>query len=156
MAYLPHVGTVTSQPKQYDIHSNFGMFPGERLLYHSELKTGCCQLDDWYFTSVTDLRYIARKEFCICCGCCAERPYDDICIYLSDVAELQEVREGTGCCQGCRLDCCSCCCFCMTSKHLQLRGSFGSHVIHIPDTDRSDFEVLMAEAIGRHKLPYRQ
>jgi hypothetical protein len=156
MAYPPKVGFITGQPQQYDIHSNFGMFPGERLLFHCEMKTGCCKLGDTYYTSVTDTRYVARREECICCGCCCKKPHTDHCIYLHDIAQLQEVRDNVCCIYGC--GCCSCLCCCcqnLTSKRLQLRGAFGSQLIYINGTDKPDFEGMITEAIAQHKLPNR-
>ncbi len=85
MAYPPQVSFVTSQPKQYDIRSNFTMFSGERLLYHGDMKTGCCELGDIYYTSVTDTRYIERNEQYICWDCFDERPHIETCIYLRDI-----------------------------------------------------------------------
>ncbi|CAF2935421.1 unnamed protein product [Rotaria sp. Silwood2] len=155
MTYPPNAPIVTSQPQQYDIQSNFGMFPGERLLYHCELKTGCCQLGDVYYTSLTDTRYVSRIEFCICCGCCCKKPYTDTSIYLRDVAELREVTDNRCYCKFCTNGCWTCCCCCMITKRLQLRGSFGSHIIRIHGKDTSDFESMITEAIAKHKPPNR-
>ncbi|CAF1129388.1 unnamed protein product [Rotaria sordida] len=157
MAYPPALSPfVTSQPRQYDIQSNFGMFPGERLFYHCELKTGCCQLGDVYHTSLTDTRYVSRIEFCIFCGCCCKRPYNDTSIYLRDVSELRQVTNNPCYRQFCTHECCTCCCCCcVITKRLQLRGSFGSHVVHIHRKDESDFESMITEAIAQHKLPNR-
>jgi hypothetical protein len=155
MNYPPNnVVFVNAQPKQYDIQSHFGMFPGERLLYHTEMKTGCCQGGNNYYTSVTDTRYVVRNEEFVCCGCCCQRPYLDTCIYLNDITELREVRGDNGCCIRCCQNCwpCLCCCRLMISKRLQFRGTFGSHTIHIYGKDRPDFELMITEAIARHKL----
>jgi hypothetical protein len=165
--YPPHTAFISAQPKQYDIHSNFGMFPGEHLLYHSEMQTGCCDIGDTYFTSVTDTRYVARAEICVCCGCCCKRPQDDTCIYLEDVAQLREVKKCPNCvaclcciCMSCNRkdvedddDCVACrfCCLCLMSKKLQLRGSFGSHTVQIRSEDRADFELMMTEAVAQRK-----
>lgn len=145
---------VRAQPKQYDIQSNFGMFPGERLIYHGEMKTGCCKLGDQYYTSVTDVRYVARREICICCGCCCKRPYIDQCIYLNDIAQLHETQDTLRCCPWCctHCDCLTCCCPCSLAKYLELRGAFGRHTIHIYGKDVPDFEFMITEAIAQHKL----
>jgi hypothetical protein len=137
MTYPPPLAFVTAQPKQYDIHSNFGMFPGERLIYHGEMQTGCCKLGDKYYTSVTDVRYIARREVCVCCGCCCKRPYIDQCIFLNDIAQVYETRDAIcWCFRGCDVCCdCVCCCPCFLPKHLQLHGTFGNHMIHIYGKD---------------------
>lgn len=159
MSYPPSsLAFVTTQPKQYEIRSNFGMFPGERLLFHTEMKTGCCQIGDRYYTSVTDTRYVARREECICCGCCCKQPYNDTCIYLRDIAELREERKDTDCCYWyCKYCCvccsCLCCCQLMIPKRLQFYGSFGHHTIHIYGKDTPDFELMISEAIAQHKLP---
>ena len=149
---------VTAQPKQYEIHSNFGMFPGERLLYHGDMQTGCCRLGDRYYTSVTDTRYIARKDEFICCNCCCKRPYQDTCIYLRDIAELREERKATGgCLDFCSKCCCGCLCGCkcIIPKQLRMYGTFGQHTIHIYGKERPDFELMISEAIGQHKLVNR-
>jgi len=134
MTHPPNVAFITAQPQQYNIHSNFGMFPGERLLYHTKMKTGCCKRGDHYITSVTDTRYVVRKEPSVCC--CCKRSYMDTCIYLKDIAQLDEIQHG----------------ICCATKRLQLYGSFGSHIIHIDDKEISDFELLITEAIAQHKL----
>lgn len=159
MTYPPPTAQafVTTQPKQYDIHSNFGMFPGERLLYHGDMQTGCCQLGDRYYTSVTDIRYVARREEFICCTCCCTSPYQDTCIYLRDIAELREERNDKGCCNCLTKYCCGCCtCLCccqlMIPKQLRFYGAFGHHTIHIYGKDQPDFELMISEAIGQHKL----
>jgi hypothetical protein len=161
-----NMGIVITQPKQYDIRSNFGMYPGERLLFHCKLETGCCKLGDTYYTSVTDTRYVSRVEQFICCGCCCKRPSSDKCIYLRDIAELDEVRDGFYCWDWC-CDCwcnwcckhllnncfCLCCCCPLLPKRLQLRGAFGTHTIRIHGNDVPDFEFMLTEAIAQHKLP---
>lgn len=153
----PTLPIVTAQPTQFDIRSNFGMFPGERLLYHGETKTGCCGLGDDHIITVTDIRYVGRTEICVCCGCCCKKPYRDHCIYLHDIAQLHEVREGACCCKchTCQWLICCCCC-CMTTKRLQLRGSFGTQLIYILGKETSEFETMLTEAIAQHKLPHRR
>ncbi len=159
LTYPPNTAFVTGQPKQYDIHSNFGMFAGERLLYHSKMKSGCCKLGDTYHTSVTDTRYVARTEHWVCCDCCFKRPHSDSCIYLNDISELHEVRDAI-CCENrcstffCHLCTCLYCCRCLVHKRLQLCGSFGSHTVHIDGKDIADFELMFTEVIGQHKLPH--
>ena len=158
MAYPPsNLAFVIDQPKRYDIHSNFGMYPGERLLYHGEMKAGCCKIGNHYYTTVTNTRYVARNEQFVCCGCCCKRPYIDTCIYLRDIAEVRETREDIGCCISCCEYCCSCCaCLCcccfMIPKRLQFRGAFGSHTVHLYGKDTPDFELMINEAIAQHKL----
>jgi hypothetical protein len=162
MAYPlpPTVAFVTAQPKQYDINCNFGMFLGERLLYHTKMNTGCCKIaccGNIFYTSVTDARFIERREQCICCGCCCKRPTLDTCIYFRDISELRETREGICCCQTCcelsfRLCPELCWCRCMLPKRLQLRGTFLTHTIHIYSPDLPDFELMITEAIAQHKL----
>jgi hypothetical protein len=155
MNYPPNnVVFVNAQPKQYDIHSNFGMFPGERLLYHGEMETGYCEGSSHYYTSVTDTRYVSRNVQFICC---CQQPVIDTCIYLNDITELREVRGDTACSNWCCEDCCQCwpclcCCRLMIPKRLQFRGSFGSHTTHIYRNDQADFELMITEAIAQHKL----
>ncbi|CAF3493097.1 unnamed protein product [Rotaria sp. Silwood1] len=157
MAHLSSAPHVISQPQQYDIQSNFAMFSGERLLYHCEEKTGCCQLGDAYYTSLTDIRYVSRVELCIFCGCCCDRPYNDTSIYLRDVAEVREVRDNCCSCEFFTNGCWTCCCCCcLTTKRLQLRGSFGSHMVYMGYKDTSEFETVIAEAVAQHKLPSRK
>ncbi|CAF3299141.1 unnamed protein product [Rotaria socialis] len=156
MAHVSNVPFVTSQPTQFDIHSNFGMFPGERLLYHCEMKTGCCGLGDHHTTSLTDTRYIGRTKFYVCCGCCCKKPYNDHCIYLRDVARIDEVRTRACCCKFCTEECILCCCCCfMSTKRLRLSGSFGSQLIYISDKETSEFESMITETIAQYKLPNR-
>lgn len=152
--------TVQQQPIQDEIHSNFKMFPGENLLFRSKMKTGCCKLGDTYFTSLTDTRYVARREQFICCYCCCARPYSESCIYLHDIAELREERLICGSsnpwwnciCAPCS---CFCCCFGAPTKRLELVGSFGSHLIHIYGKDIPDFETTIAGATAKQKVSNR-
>ena len=141
------------------IHSNFRLFPEENVLFQSKLETGCCKLGDTYYTTVTNTRFVSRKEEFVCCNCWGERPYSDQCIYLHDIAELREEKQTCGsskslwklCCGPCL---CLCCC-CIGPKLLQLRGSFGTQLIHIVGPDVPTFETLMTEAIAKQKLPGR-
>ena len=91
MALAPTGLVIAKQPKQYDIHSNFGMFSGERLLYHNIMKNECCGCGNRHFVSVTDIRYITRHEK-VCCWC--NQISLDNCIYLSDISQINEVQEG--------------------------------------------------------------
>lgn len=151
--------TVQKQPTQDDIHSNFKMFPGETLLFTSKMKTGCCNLGDVYFTSLTDTRYVARREQFVCCFCCCEKPYSESCIYLHDVAELREQR--LTCCASnpfwnCICGPCSCLCCCWApTKYFQLVGPFGTHMIHIYGKDVPHFETIIAEATAKQKVSNR-
>lgn len=156
MNYPPNGAVVTSQPTQYDIHSNFAMFPGERLLYHCRFNSGCCDLGDDYYISLSDTRFVARKEICVCCGCCFKRPFIDRSIYLHDIAQLEERYDGTVCCECCGNGICKfCCCCCATYKRLRLHGSFGTHLILMDTRDLPDFQFLITSAIAQHKLPRR-
>lgn len=147
MAYpTPNAAFISAQPKQYDIQSNFGMYPGESLLYHNEMRTGCLNLGDHYWTSVTDIRLIIRRKECICCLCCCTSPTKDFCIYLQDIGQVKEIQGNCNCCEC--LFCCRMCC----PKRLQVQGIFGQETIYLKKQDISDFEFMIGEAIGRHKL----
>lgn len=136
----PNTVFVSAQPKQYDIQSHFGMYPGENLLYHNEMRTGCFNLGDHHLTSVTDIRLIIRRKEFVCCLCCCARPTKDTCIYLQDIGQVKEIQGTCRCCQIC------------FPKRLQVRGAFGQENICLQKTDLPDFEFMIGEAIGRHKL----
>lgn len=148
---------ISLQPSDYNIRSNFKMFPGEKCMFESKVKVCCCCCGPTYYTTVTDTRYVSRREDFVCCG---PKPYAESCIYLQDIAELQEKKEL--CCSKnllCRTfcqplfqtGCCCLACCCVGRKILRFRGSFGFHDVQIVGKDIPTFETMIARLIAEQK-----
>jgi hypothetical protein len=132
----------------------------ENLLNAWTFKEGACGCSGSYHTSLTDTRILLRAEdsTCCSCNCCNEAGHVDASIFLRDVAEMREARN-QGCCITCWTKCCGCCtccdtpgCCCHNPKRLELRGAFGTEVLHVSKEDMHKAQIEIPAAIGNHKL----
>jgi hypothetical protein len=141
---------ITKQPRDYDIHNSFGLMGNEHLLRTWTFKEGTCGCTGSYYTTLTDTRLLLRFEDTACCSCCGEASHIDASIFLRDIAEMRESRDGQDCCSRACSTCCGCCCH--SPKHLELRGSFGTEILHVSHGDMPKVQIEIPAAIGNHKL----
>lgn len=141
---------IRKQPQAQDIHNSFGLMGNENLLRTWEFKEGRCSCSGSYYTALTDTRLLLRSEDTTCCACCSEVTHTDASIFLRDIAQMRESRESEDCCTRTCPRCCTCCC--TVSKFMEVRGTFGSEILHISKEDMSRVQVEIPAAIGNHKL----
>lgn len=141
---------ITKQPRDQDIHNSFGLMGNEHLLRTWVFKEGSCGCSGSHYTTLTDTRLLLRAEDTTCCSCCCAAGHNDASIFLRDIAEMRESTEGQDCCARMCCKCCSCCC--STPKYMELRGTFGSEILHVSKTDMAKVQIEIPAAIGNHKL----
>jgi len=142
---------VTSQPLDQNIHNSFALMGNEHLLRTWIFKEGTCDCSGSYYTTLTDTRLLLRSRDTGCCQCCSEPTHIDSSIFLRDIAEMRESNRGRDCCSRyCVCGCCGCCC--TTPKYMELKGTFGSEVLHVSKEDMPRAQVEIPAAIGNHKL----
>jgi hypothetical protein len=145
---------ISKQPRDYDIHNGFALMGNEHLLRTWAHKEGPCDCGDGHFISLTDTRLLLRSEESTCCCCCCDPGHNDAAIFLRDIGELRETTDGLGCCAVCWAKCCGpcCTCCCRVPKYIEVRGSFGSEILHVSKEDAQKIRVEIPAAIGNHKL----
>jgi hypothetical protein len=145
---------VTKQPRDHDIHNSFGLMGNENHLNTWIFKEGTCGCTGSHYATLTDTRLLLRSEETrCCCCCCGELDHTDASIFLRDIAEMRESTEPKDCCSRLCGKCCGCCtCCCHVPKYMELRGSFGSEILHVSKTDMPNIQVEIPAAIGNHKL----
>ncbi len=152
---------LTRQPRNFDVHNSFGLMGNENHLRTWTFEEGACGCTGSYYASLTDTRLLLRSEdsTCCTCNCCNEGDHEDASIFLRDIAEMRESKAGQGCCASCWGKCCGCCtccdspgCCCHSPKHLELRGAFGSEILHVSKEDMLKAQIEIPAAIGNHKL----
>jgi hypothetical protein len=141
---------ITKQPRDYEIHNSFGLMGNENLLRTWTFKEGACGCTGSYYTTLTDTRLLMRAEDSTCCSCCCPPTHADASIFLRDIAEMRESTENQDCCAHLCGKCCSCCCH--GPKFIELRGSFGTEILHVSKEDTPKVQVEIPAAIGNHKL----
>ncbi|CAF0728985.1 unnamed protein product [Adineta steineri] len=137
---------VTKQPQNKDIYNGFGLMGNENFLQSWIFKEGTCGCTGSYYTTLTDTRLLLRTEDTKCCSCCCEQNYNDASIFLRDIAEMRESTESHDCCSFFCGKCCS------GPKYMELRGSFGSEILHISKLDMLNAQMEIPAAIGNCKL----
>jgi hypothetical protein len=152
---------ISRQPRSFDVHNSFGLMGNENLLRTWIFRDEGCGCAGSYYTNLTDTRLLLRAEdsTCCSCSCCGEHGHADASIFLRDIAEIRESKESQGCCTRFCAKCCGCCgccessgCCCHSPKHLEVRGVFGSEIIHVSKEDVPKVQIEIPAAIGNHKL----
>jgi hypothetical protein len=147
---------ITKQPRNQnqDIHNSFSLMGNEHHLRTWIFKEGTCECTGSYYTTLTDTRLLLRFEDSTCCKCCSsEANHHDASIFLRDIAEMRESTQGRDSCAHSCGKCCGCCgCCCNTPKYMELRGTFGSEILHVSKEDMPKAQVEIPAAIGNHKL----
>ena len=145
---------ISRQPRDYEIHNSFGLMGNEHLLRAWTFKDeGCGCSNGGYFITLTDTRLLLRSQDSVCCASCCTASHTDASIFLRDIAEMRESTDGEDCCARCCAKCCACCtCCCRVPKYVQIRGSFGSEILHVSKVDLPKVQVEIPAAIGNHKL----
>jgi len=136
---------VTKQPNNYEIYNTFSIMGNEKILHESIFKENTCGCGANYHTTLTDARLIIRTEPK---NCCNRRNYSDVSIFLRDIAEIRQTTEIRDDCEFCA--CCVRCCH--SPKIIEIRGTFGSKILHIPKDDLASLQIAIPVAIGNHKL----
>jgi len=142
---------ITKQPRNQDIHNSFSLMGNEHHLRTWTFKEGTCGCTGSYYITLTDTRLLLRFEDTTCCRCCcSEASHHDASIFLRDIAEMRESSEGRDCCAHSCGGCCGCCCH--RPKYMELRGTFGSEILHVSKEDMPKAQIEIPAAIGNHKL----
>lgn len=142
---------ITKQPTNpSNVHNSFRLLGNENLLHSWVFTEGSCGCTGSYYTTLTDTRLLLRSEDTKCCGCCCNPSYTDAAIFLRDIAEMRESTEAQDCCSRSLSKCCFCCV--NNPKFMELRGSFGSEILHLSMFDMLNAQMEIPAAIGNHKL----
>jgi hypothetical protein len=141
---------ITKQPRDHDIHNSFGLMGNENHLRTWVFQEGTCGCTGSHYTTLTDTRLLLRSVDTECCRCCGEATHTDASIFLRDIAEMRESTESKDCCAHLCGKCCGCCC--RVPKYMELRGSFGTEILHVSQEDMTKAQVEIPAAIGNHKL----
>lgn len=140
---------VTNQPREDDIHNSFSLMGNERFLRLWIYKEDSCDCTGSYYVTLTDTRLLLRAEDTNCCRCGSEPEHVDSSIFLRDIAEMRESRKGHDFCSR-YCGCCRCCCG--VPKMMELKGSFGTEILHVAKEDMLTAQMEIPAAIGNHKL----
>ena len=144
---------IRKQPRDQDVHNSFGLMGNENLLRTWVLEEGRCGCSGSHYTSLTDTRVLLRAEDTTCCRCCGEANHTDASIFLRDIAEMRETTDSGDCCSNGCCTCCGCCAGSSSSrKFMELRGTFGTEILHVSKEDMLKVQVEIPAAIGNHKL----
>ncbi|CAF3738662.1 unnamed protein product [Rotaria socialis] len=142
---------IITQPRHYEIHNSFVLMGNERFLHEYKFEEGTCGCSSIYYTTITDTRLLSRSETTGCCDCGSQPDHLDASIFLRDIVEIREaIQTSTCCCCSFFARCCRCCR--PPSSAIQIRGTFGSQIVHILKEDMPDLQVEMPAAIANHKL----
>jgi hypothetical protein len=137
---------VTNQPHPDGFNNHFSLMGNEIFLQEWTFKEGCGGCSAIYHTILTDTRLLIRSETKSCCA----PDYNDVSMFLRDIAEMRVTTENHDCCSKLCAKCCACCCH--GPKLIELKGVFGSQVLHIPKADMENMQITLPAAIGNHKL----
>lgn len=155
----PGAAYIVKQPRDHDIPNSFGLMGNEHFIRSWALKEERCECSGSYYTALTDTRLLMRYSETSCCSSCCEPGHRDVSIFLRDIAEVREATETQDCCSRCFLKFCACfvCCACCENccsaqKFIEIRGSFGSEMLHVPKADTAKLQIEIPAAIGNHKL----
>lgn len=144
---------ITNQPRFHDIHNSFALMGNEKFLHEYKVEEGSCGCGSIYYTSLTNARLLIRSESKSCCSCGKKSDHIDISIFLRDVVEVREAMSTRHCCSSC-ITCCS------SSKRssnlVEVRGVFGSHILHIAGDDMQHLQIELPAAVANHKLVSRR
>ena len=147
---------VTSQPRDTEIHNSFALMGNEHFIRSWSLRETTCQCTGSHYITLTDTRLLLRSVDTSCCSCCSDPDHLDASIFLRDITEIRETREEGTCCSCCCTNCCGCCfcckCCCRTTKYMEIRGVFGSEILHASKADMPTLQIEIPAAIGNHKL----
>ncbi|CAF3520633.1 unnamed protein product [Rotaria sp. Silwood1] len=147
---------VTKQPRDSEIHNSFALMGNEHFIRSWEMREESCDCSGSHYTTLTDTRLLLRTMDTTCCSCCCEPGHIDASIFLRDIAEIRETTERQDCCSSLCTKCCGCCgccnCCCDTKKYLEVRGVFGSEILHVSKGEMLKLQSEIPAAIGNHKL----
>lgn len=139
---------VTKQPAIHDIYNTFSVMGNEEVLFESTAERRRCGCLDISYTTLTDARVLLRMERQPCYCCCSRRNANDYTIFLRDIAQIRLTKELRENC-----DCCRCCIRrCHSPEVLEIRGTFGSKILRIPEQDLLNFQYELPIRVGNHKL----
>jgi hypothetical protein len=137
---------ITTQPQIYAIDNGFSLMGNEVIEHQWEYKEGTCCCIAIYHTILTDARLLIRTT---AKGCC-DQEHTDVSVFLRDISEMRITTENRDCCSVSCGRCCARCCH--TPKIIEIRGVFGSQILHIPKADMENMLISIPAAIGNHKL----
>ncbi|CAF2709748.1 unnamed protein product [Rotaria sp. Silwood2] len=147
---------ITKQPRDVEIHNTFALMGNEHFIRSWATTEGTCDCSGSYYTTLTDTRLLLRSMDTTCCSCCCEPGHMDVSIFLRDIAEIRESSDNEDCCSCCCTKCCACCgcCkrYCGGKKYLEIRGVFGSEILHVSKADILKLQSEIPAAVGNHKL----
>jgi hypothetical protein len=136
---------ITKQPTNYEIYNTFGVMGNEIIVHEwtfEEKKCGCTTNS---YNTFTDARLVIRTETT---NCCHQQNHNDVSIFLRDIAELRQSTKFRDNCSFCK--CCIRCC--RSPKIIEIRGTFGSKILYIPNDDMDRLQIEIPAAAGNHKL----
>lgn len=129
---------VTTQPIIPDIYNTFGIMGNEKILYDGNKERRRCGCTDVYYTTLTDARILTRTERQICWCCSSQGNYSDVSIFLRDIGQIREKHIR--------------CCCCRSEEILELRGVFGSKILHLSEDDFVNLQYEIPIRTANHKL----
>lgn len=145
---MAQIAPVIKQPTTYEIYNTFSVMGNEQVLYDSTTEKRRCGCLDVSYTTLTDARLVVRKERQPCYCCCSQRNADDYSIFLRDIALIRQTTELRENCE-----CCTCCIRrCRSPEVLEIRGTFGSKILRIPEADLLNLQYEIPTRAGNHKL----
>jgi hypothetical protein len=138
---------ITQQPPDLDISNSFSLMGNEKFLHTWTFEELVCGCGGTYYTTLTDTRLLLRSEEVNRYNCCCKSSRTDKSIFLRDISEMRESRETRNCCSSLCTNCCR-----REQKSIEIRGTFGSEILHIPQTEMDNLQIEIPAAIGNHKL----
>lgn len=133
---------VTRQPIIHDIYNTFSIMGNEQVLYEGNKEQRRCGCKNIYYTTLTDARILTRTERQVCWCCPSQGNHWDVSIFLRDIAQIRQIQEDCNCCICCR----------RSGDMLELRGVFGSKILHLPEDDLVNLQYEIPIRTANHKL----
>jgi len=135
---------ITKQPDSHEILNTFDIMGNEIVFHEWTVEDKTCGCGTTYYTTFTDARLLIRTKKITCCNCCDQENYNDVSIFLRDIAAMRQSTEPRRCCTFCTC--------CHSPKRMEIRGTFGSQILHVLKADMDSLQIGISAAIGNHKL----